>query len=68
MDSFVNLGGGLDLATLKILRGAQTGVHVRLFSAVEPSWFNGSNPATDIKQKTHHMGTFFLLTGCGEWI
>ena len=27
---------GMDLATLKILRGAQTGVHVRLFSAVEP--------------------------------
>ncbi len=59
---------GMDLATLKILRRAQTGVHVRLFSAVEPSCFNGSNRATGIKQKTHHKGTFFLLTGCGEWI
>ena len=44
---------------MKILRGAQTSVHVRLFSAVEPSLFNGSNPATGIKQKNAPQGYVF---------
>ena len=28
----------------------------------------GRYSAYILKQKTHHMGTFFLLTGCGGWI
>ena len=58
---------GMDLATLA--RSRCSPPYFRL--ALAGGWttfFVGSNPATGIKQKTHHKGTFFILTGCGGWI